>query len=117
MVEMAVVLPVLILLVMGIIEFAIAFNATQGLHAAAREGARTASIPTSTQTDVQGRVDAALAGLSFDSTPVMTVPTGGCDGREGEEVRVELTAPHTINVALLPAVTVTLNATGVFRCE
>lgn len=43
-VETSLVLPVLILLVFGIIEFGLLFNRLQGVHAAAREGARLGSI-------------------------------------------------------------------------
>jgi len=78
-VEMAVVLPILVTLVFGIIEFSIAFNRLQGLHAAAREGARTASIPTSTYSDVDARVTSALTGITFDTGPsAPTVSPGGC---------------------------------------
>ena len=48
-VEMAIVLPLLILILFGIVEFSIYFNRLQGLQAAAREGARVAALPQSTQ--------------------------------------------------------------------
>lgn len=117
MVEFAVILPVLIVLVFGIIHFAIAFNRVQGLHAAAREGARTASIPTATISDVNGRVTEALTGINYDGTPNVAVPTGGCAGRTGEQVRVDVTAEYTISIPLLPSRTIDLQGTGVFRCE
>lgn len=117
MVEFAVIAPVLIVLVFGIIQFSIAFNRLQGLHAAAREGARTASIPTATLSDVNDRVAEALTGIDYDGAPTVVVPTGGCAGRQGEEVRVELTAPYTIDIPLLPPRTVDLQGIGVFRCE
>ena len=43
-VEFAIVLSVLLLFVFGIIQFGIAYNRDQGLKAAAREGARVASV-------------------------------------------------------------------------
>ena len=117
MVEFAVILPVLIVLVFGIIHFAIAFNRVQGLHAAAREGARTASIPTATLSDVDDRVTEALTGINYDGAPSIAVPTGGCSGRTGEEVRVEVTAQYTFAIPLLPSRTIDLQGIGVFRCE
>lgn len=119
MVEFAVILPLLITLVFGIIEFSIAFNRLQGLHAAAREGARTASLPTATYGDVQARVNSALTGITYDvgpSAPVVT-PGGGCAGRTGEEVRVDINATYTISIPLLPDYSVPMTGTGVFRCE
>ena len=47
--EFAIVLPVLILILFGIIEFGIAFNRAQAVEAAAREGGRIASLGSSTQ--------------------------------------------------------------------
>ncbi len=117
MVEFAVILPVLIMVVFGIIQFSIAFNRVQGLHAAAREGARTASIPTATLGDVNSRVTEALTGINYDGAPAISVPTGGCAGRAGEQVRVDVTATYTITVPLLPSWPVDLQGTGVFRCE
>lgn len=43
-VEFAIVLPVLVLLLFGVIQFGLAYNRQQGLNAAVREGARLASI-------------------------------------------------------------------------
>lgn len=117
MVEMALILPILIILVFGIIQFAIAFNRVQGLHAAAREGARTASISTSSVGDVEARVTAALVGINYDAAPTTAVTPTICDGRQGEEVTVTVTAPYTIAIPLLPPRTITLTGQGVFRCE
>ncbi len=118
MVEFAVILPVLIMVVFGIIQFSIAFNRVQGLHAAAREGARTASIPTATMGDINSRVTEALTGITYDGAPGVSVPTGSCAGRKGEQVRVDVTAAYTISIPLLPALPpLNLQGTGVFRCE
>jgi Flp pilus assembly protein TadG len=54
-VEFALILTLLILLVFGIIQLGLAYNRYQGLQAAAREGARVASIGGS-QTDIRDRV-------------------------------------------------------------
>lgn len=116
LVEFALVLPLLVILIFGIIQVSIAFNRFQGIHAAAREGGRTASIPSSTAADVTARVNEALAGISFDSSPTIN-PGASCANRQGQQVTVTVSAPHTISVPFLPAVSVAMNGRGVFRCE
>lgn len=54
-VELAIVLTILILFVFGVIQFGLAFNRHQGLQAAAREGARIASVGGS-ESDIRTRV-------------------------------------------------------------
>lgn len=54
-VEFAIVLSVLLLFVFGIIQFGIAYNRDQGLKAAAREGARVASVGAS-ENEISSRV-------------------------------------------------------------
>lgn len=120
MVEFALVIPVLFALLFAIIQFGIAFNRVQALHAAAREGARSASISTTDLNDIDARVTAALGGVSFDTAPTVSVTpsvTEPCDGRQGESVRVELSAPYTIDIPLLFSTTITLEGHGEFRCE
>ena len=61
MVEMALILPVLLLLVVGMMEFARAWNAKQVLTDAAREGARLAVVDDGgTPAEVRAAIEAAL---------------------------------------------------------
>ncbi len=61
MVEMALILPVLLLLVVGMMEFARAWNAKQVITDAAREGARLAVVDDGgTQAQVRAAVETAL---------------------------------------------------------
>jgi Flp pilus assembly protein TadG len=55
-VEMAIVTPVLLTLVFGIIEFGWIFMSYQTITNAAREGARTSTLQGTTDSDVQTRV-------------------------------------------------------------
>jgi Flp pilus assembly protein TadG len=57
-VEFAIVLSILMLFVFGTIQFGVAFNRAQGLNAAVREGARTASVGGS-QSQIKTRVNQA----------------------------------------------------------
>lgn len=70
-VEMAIVLPILLILVFGIIDFGRMLNAQITLSAAAREGARWAALG---QTGVPARVTLAAPGLTGVSTSVTACP-------------------------------------------
>jgi Flp pilus assembly protein TadG len=60
MLETAVILPIILLVCVSIFEFGRAYQTTQVLTNAAREGARVAVLPSSTTEDVQARVSAYL---------------------------------------------------------
>ena len=60
LVETAVTLPLILLVAVGIFEFGRAYQTTQILTNAAREGARVAILPDATTADVQARVAAYL---------------------------------------------------------
>jgi len=77
-VEMAVVLPLLLTLVFGIIEFGWTFMVYQNVTNAAREGCRVAVLAGSEDTDINERIDTfmGLVGLS-DYDVTLTHPTPG----------------------------------------
>jgi len=64
-VEMAVVLPLLLTLVFGIIQYGYIFMVRQSLTHAANEACRVASLPGSTDADILGSVDAYMAGTGL----------------------------------------------------
>lgn len=113
--EFALVLPVFIMLVFGIIQFGLALNRVQAYQAAAREGARVGSLESSSTGDINSAVTNALVG--FGVAPTVSISPGLCAGRPGAPITVEVTAPYTIQIPLLPDTTVTLEGDGVFRCE
>jgi Flp pilus assembly protein TadG len=120
-VEFAIILPVLVLIVFGIVQFSIQYNRQQGLHAAAREGARLASLPQTTQDDINDRVLDALDGISFDTTPTVSVSpsaTQPCDQRSGETtVVVTVQTTSDLDIPLWGSQTLDLTGRGEFRCE
>jgi Flp pilus assembly protein TadG len=71
--EVALVMPLLLLVAVGIFEFGRAFQTWLVVSNAAREGARVAILPTSTVTDVQTRVTAYLQGGQLDNYQNATV--------------------------------------------
>jgi Flp pilus assembly protein TadG len=122
-VEFAILLPVLILLLFGIIEFSIAYNHAQGLHAAAREGARVASLPQTTQAAVIDRVKSSLQGVlnstDIQNATITVTPAGNqpCNGAPaGTHVVVTVSAPDDLAIPLYTK-TLTLTGRGEFLCE
>jgi len=82
LIEFALVLPVLLLITCGIFDFGFLFQRYEVLTNAAREGARMASLPGYTETDVQNRVNAYLTaggvpGVATTSRVFSSVTAGG----------------------------------------
>ncbi|WP_275411822.1 TadE/TadG family type IV pilus assembly protein [Winogradskya humida] len=88
-VEMAIVLPLLLLIVLGIIEFGIGWNRQLNLTEAAHEGARVAAL-NGDQAAVAQTVNRIL-GVSADNTQVdMSVSACALDGTD-DTATVDLT--------------------------
>lgn len=141
-VEFVFVLPLLVILVFGIIQFGIAFNRSQGMHASIREGARLASIGADV-TDIEQRVGDALDGTTVDRDDVAieirryadgadptdlsagTLLTTGapCDGTPGVshavrvDVEVRNPSDYAITIPLLPTWNPDYQSRAIFRCE
>jgi len=64
-VELAIVTPVLLTMLFGIIEYGWVFTVRQAVVTAAREGARTAALPAATQDEVLARVNAYVQPLGL----------------------------------------------------
>lgn len=76
-VEFAFVLPVLLLMLMGIIEFGRIFMAQQTITNAAREGARIGILPSSTLADVEGTVSTYMNISGLEGPSTITVANVG----------------------------------------
>lgn len=109
-VEFALVLPLLVLLVFGIVEFGRGYNAKIALTSAVREGVRVHALgtgdPAQATRDAAPSLDSADVGVSTSAAP--------CDA--GSPASVTASYPFTYNVPLLGGGTITLTATGVMRC-
>lgn len=92
-VEFAIVIVLLFMLVFGIIQFGMAYHRFQGLQAAAREGARAASIGAS-EAEIRGRVRVAqemfvptdvLVSIDYSDNDGASFPGGNkiCDDASG----------------------------------
>jgi Flp pilus assembly protein TadG len=116
MVEFAIVLPLLILVVFGILEFALAWNRVHIITDAAREGARVGAVSATTRAQViesinrhltQNGLNPALATLTVPTT--WPVPTG-------QPLTVTVAYPTTFRVLsrLVPGIRATRTVSTTF---
>jgi Flp pilus assembly protein TadG len=105
MVEFALVLPVLLLLIMGIIQFGILFNNYVTLTDAVRAGARQAAVSrglTDPVAATESRVKKSAAGLKASDLAITVTPLDPNDGSanwvQGGDVTVKATYPYRINL-------------------
>lgn len=110
-VEFALILPLLVLLVFGIIEFGRGYNAKVELTGAVREGARALALGQSAG-DAESVIVASSPGLSPD--PSVTAATTCPNGND----RASVTATYDVawNIPLLASGVWTITTTGVMRC-
>lgn len=99
LVEMAIILPLLLLIVFGIFEFGRAMVITNSLTNAAREGARRAAV-SPPPIDVEATVRSAIP---FDQTglEVITNPGSPTPG-SGSPVTITVTLPFHTVTQLIP---------------
>ena len=69
LIEFALVFPLLLLVMFGIMDFGLLFQRYETVTNAAREGARIAVLPGYAQADVQARVTQYLAASGLTATP------------------------------------------------
>jgi Flp pilus assembly protein TadG len=74
LVEFALVLPLLLLVLFGIIDFGLLFQRYQVVTNAAREGARVAVLPLYEDDDVVARVSQFLTASGLTETPTVPPP-------------------------------------------
>lgn len=110
-VEFALVAPMLLALVTGIVEFASAYNAQISVTQAAREGARTMAIKNN-QTAAKAAAVAGAPGLNA-STFVYTFNPAGCTPGNTMTVTISYTTP---TVTGLFGSSVTLTGVGAMQC-
>lgn len=107
--EFALIAPILLVLVMGIIEFGFMFQAQLALTHAAREGARRAAV---------GKFSAAeVSAQAFPVTPsVSTSPSPPAAAASGDPISVTLTYDYDWQVLPFPG-SVALQGTATMRRE
>jgi Flp pilus assembly protein TadG len=121
--EFAMVLPVLMLVILGIIQFAIAFNNYEALTDAVRAGARQAAVSRSSGDPVgsaTARVRSAAGGsLDASACPKLcvTVTYSTTPPTQGGDVTVRATYPYEINLLGLVVKSGTLTSETTERVE
>lgn len=133
-VEFALILPVLLLLVLGIINFGFLFGQKLSLNQAVREGARQAVVPGTNNgedvnelTEIQDVVRGSLGGLVPSGQVTVVAKNGGTatpTGCKAIAVGDSLTLEAAYSAKLLVPMpvpgfpkTFALKSTSVFRCE
>jgi Flp pilus assembly protein TadG len=128
LIEMAIVTPLLLLLVMGIVDFGFLFQRYVVLTNAAVEGARVATLPGYTAADAQARVQAYVAdggvpGVVNAVTTPVTLPGAGGGTWPGMQMTVthvytlQYIAPIAALVGGTSAANVTLTARATMRSQ
>ena len=134
MVEMALVLPILILLMFGIFEFGRIYNYQLTLTNAVREGARFAAIGpfsdtspndtdsatiTAVKTEITNRVKAYAVNLNTANLTLNVQFQGSTTAaREpGDSAQVTAVYPVVENIPFMPLRTLNLHTTAIMRVE
>lgn len=125
-VEFALIAPVVLLILVGVIQFGIVYSQYQVLQGAAREGARCASVQGAgyTDCDVLTQVQNAALGYDLTNPPTVSVDGGGAvctNATQGQNVSVSWMQDFDMGALfnLVPGLpdTVTAEISGTFRCE
>lgn len=103
LVELAVVMPVVLLVLLAILEFGLMFYAYLTVAHAAREGARTGIVPGATDADIRQRVYEAASELPQERVSVSISPPQGAR-YAGDPLTVQVSYRYPVLIPLLAAV-------------
>ncbi|WP_139005774.1 TadE/TadG family type IV pilus assembly protein [Arthrobacter crystallopoietes] len=122
-VEFALVLPVLLLLLLGIVEFGRVYNAQMQLTAAARDGARVMSInsvPSQAAADAKAATIASAIALhpdiATDQISISISPSSTATCVPGSVATVAVSYPMQFLSGMFGA-TINLTGKGVMQCS
>lgn len=124
-VEFALLLPLLLFIVFGIIDFGRALNAQVTLTQAAREGARLEAL---NEPNVVPRTQAAATGLSGVNVTIVSACTSASGPTDNADVKVSYTFNFITPIGAIASIiggggssslgsSLTLTAEGVMPCE
>jgi Flp pilus assembly protein TadG len=108
MVEFALILPLLLVLVVGIIEFGRAYNTQIALQGAAREGARALALGNS----ATAAVEASRGGVAMSVSSSTSCPPGDTDAY----ATVTTSTSFSFGIPFVPLARTSLDATASMRC-
>ena len=110
LVELAILLPVLVVLIFGLVTASLAFNAQITLTHATREGVRVLAV-----TGDQALAEAATVSAATSLDPIdLSVSAAVCV--PGDPTSVSATYPFDYSIPFVGSQTITLTSTAVMRC-
>jgi len=118
MAEMAVVAPILLLLIFGIVQFGIVFNNYVTLTDAVRAGARTAAVSRNYGDRVnRTKTKVRASATNLDTSPATLGITVDSTWEPGSDVTVTATYPYSISLLGKVVKSGSLSSTTVERVE
>jgi Flp pilus assembly protein TadG len=116
-VELALLLPVLLMIIVGTIEFGRVYSQLQVFSGAAREGARCAAVQATPFRDcvVQDEIDDAATPYNPDANATVSLACN--DTTIGDPVRVSWPQNFDVGIPFWGDVTITRTIEATFRCE
>ncbi|NSW89702.1 MAG: pilus assembly protein [Firmicutes bacterium] len=118
LVEFTIIFPLLLLVVMGIIEFGVMLNSYLAINNAAREGAR-AGIVGSSSAEIENLIISTSPGLNAEGL-IITVTPGDTSRKSGDTLTVKVTYNYHLTVPIISSIfnnVVVLNAQVSMRIE
>lgn len=101
-VEFALVTPVLMMMILGLIELGYMMMVAQVVTNSSREGARAAALPGATVEDVITAAEATLDAARISQRTITVTPDPLSDVQQGDQVSVTVSVQYE-DVSLLPS--------------
>jgi len=102
-VEMAVVSPLLLAMILGMVEFGYVFMVQQSLTNGAREACRLATLPGVTDAEIRARFDEAIAATGLAITTDMLTIEPATAGNPVVRVRIQVPYEDVTLLGVLPS--------------
>ena len=126
-IEFALIVPVLVLLLFGLIEFGMAFLQVQSIRAGVREGGRAAAVGAQVSTTQQRTVTGSVGAIPSGHTGLVQVQSsegGRCTPQNiGSDVTVSYNTANlpgggvVVQIPLIPDIVIDPVIKASFRCE
>jgi Flp pilus assembly protein TadG len=114
MIELALILPLLVMVLIGIVDFGRAYSAQISITGAAREGARMLALGGNS-TSVTGAVNGAKGAANVTSIVQTACPTGS-NATSTSVATVVVNASFEFGIPFVPLGTRTFHASASMRC-